>query len=459
MGDWTRRQFLGAGAAALGLAAVGTGRWSAVAGAAPKGQGTRNLLRIPPGTAATSTLTAAPGRIDLGGGRATDALVYNGWLPGPTFDVRRGTSVAATLRNRLGDMTTIHWHGLVVPTAADGQPLEAVEAGADRLYQFAVDQRASLNLYHPHPHEVTASQVYFGLAGAFLVRDGEEDALGLPGGSYEVPLIVRDASFDSAGNLSYGGTMSGFQGRVPLVNGTLSPYLPVVAGVYRLRVVNAATARIFRLALSDGAAFTLIGNDGGLLPAPVTLTSVDLAPAERADILVDLGRLAGNTSVRLRCLLAGWDLLELRRVSGTGVAFTAPPTLSVIAPLGPPVGSPRLFSFDGMNRINGRVYDPARIDFTVPAGRVETWRFRTSGNAPHPVHVHGASFQVVARTGGRGRLFPWEAGWKDTVLLNDGETVDVKVRFEDWQRGERYLIHCHKLEHEDAGMMAAFEVA
>jgi FtsP/CotA-like multicopper oxidase with cupredoxin domain len=109
-----------------------------------------------------------------------------------------------------------------------------------------------------------------------------------------------------------------------------------------------------------------------------------------------------------------------------------------------------------MSRINGLQYDPHRIDFQVPLGAVERWRFKTGGNAPHPVHVHGASFQVMSRTGGRGRLFPWETGWKDTVLLNDKETVDVLIRF-DHYRG-LYVMHCHQLEHEGMGMMSNFEV-
>jgi FtsP/CotA-like multicopper oxidase with cupredoxin domain len=109
-----------------------------------------------------------------------------------------------------------------------------------------------------------------------------------------------------------------------------------------------------------------------------------------------------------------------------------------------------------MSKINGKLYDMHRIDFSVPFGKTERWRFRTNGNAPHPVHVHGASFQVVSRTGGRNRLYPWEAGWKDTVLLEDRETVEVLVRF-DAYKGV-YLMHCHKLEHEDMGMMSNFEV-
>ncbi len=109
-----------------------------------------------------------------------------------------------------------------------------------------------------------------------------------------------------------------------------------------------------------------------------------------------------------------------------------------------------------MSKINGQVYDLNRIDFRVPFGQIELWRFTTGHNAPHPVHVHGASFQVQSRSGGRGVVFPWERGWKDTVLLEDGETVDVLIRF-DGYRG-LYLLHCHKLEHEDMGMMSNFEV-
>ncbi|HSM37119.1 MAG TPA: multicopper oxidase domain-containing protein, partial [Longimicrobiales bacterium] len=79
---------------------------------------------------------------------------------------------------------------------------------------------------------------------------------------------------------------------------------------------------------------------------------------------------------------------------------------------------------------------------------------------PHPVHIHGAYFQVLSRDGGRGALYPWEAGWKDTVLLEDGETVDIAIRFDAaCNKGQTYLMHCHKLEHEDMGMMLNFAVS
>jgi FtsP/CotA-like multicopper oxidase with cupredoxin domain len=164
--------------------------------------------------------------------------------------------------------------------------------------------------------------------------------------------------------------------------------------------------------------------------------------------------------VTLRCLTAKWNLVQFVGTGKPGVAYSAPATLSVIERLNGPAQPTRTFSFDGMSRINGLQYDMHRIDFRVPFGVTERWRLKTGGNAPHPVHVHGASFQVVSRTGGRGRTFPWEDGWKDTVLLNDRETVDVLIRFDQF-RGSydgQYLIHCHQLEHEDMGMMSNFVV-
>ena len=115
-----------------------------------------------------------------------------------------------------------------------------------------------------------------------------------------------------------------------------------------------------------------------------------------------------------------------------------------------------MFSGYSDHTINGKVYDMSRIDFQVPFGDTERWRFVWDRGATHPVHVHGTSFQVEARSGGRGKVYPWERGWKDTVLVGQGETVDVLVRFTAF-RG-RYLLHCHNLEHEDSGMMMNFQV-
>ncbi len=213
---------------------------------------------------------------------------------------------------------------------------------------------------------------------------------------------------------------------------------------------------MFRLALGNGSPFTLIGNDGGLLETKVEVGQIEFSPAERLDLLVDFRGLPVGTKVMLQDLNAGWDLLEFRVARQVSVGGSIPTgTLSTIPKLSNPRGI-REFSFEGMSHINGQVYDLDRIDFQVPFGQTELWRFTTGRNAPHPVHVHGASFQVQSRSGGRGVIFPWEQGWKDTVLLQDGETVEVLIRFDGYKG--LYLMHCHKLEHEDMGMMANFEV-
>ena len=454
-----RRQFMGFSAGTVGLVATG-GLGALLLSACEPPGGTnpaRNRLFVPPTrTVNGSTLTARAARIDLGGGALSIVRAYDGMVPGPTFVANRGDLAAIDFTNSLTDPTTVHWHGMVVPTAADGQPHEVVAPGGAYRYEFPVIQRAGLNFYHPHPHLMTAQQVNLGLAGGFIVRDPEEAALGLPRDWREVPLVLRDASFDSAGNLKYQASGSGFSGSTPLANGTRDAKLGVDDALYRFRIVQGSNARVFRLGLSNGQPFTIIGNDGGLLAQPVSATQITIGPGERLDLLVDFRGLAVGQRVMLRCLDAGWDLVEFE-VTRAVTNSQTPPTgaISTIETLGTPVRT-RTFSFDGMGKINGQAYDMHRTDFQVPFGDVERWRFSTGGNAPHPVHVHGASFQVESRTGGRGVVLPWERGWKDTVLLADGETVDVLIRF-DGYRG-RYLIHCHQLEHEDRGMMQNFEV-
>jgi FtsP/CotA-like multicopper oxidase with cupredoxin domain len=429
-----------------------------VAGSIPAAAATiRYPLNLPPtvGLAGTYTLNCQPGAVNLGTGVPSNAWLYNGMMPGPMFRGRPGDTAQITLNNGLSEETITHWHGMVVDHANDGHPMFAIPPGGSYSYSFPIRQRAAMNWYHPHPHMLTGKQVNLGMAGAFIINDAEEDALGLPSGAYEVPLVIRDALLDAAGNLQYKPRTGGFVGDTVLVNGTRDPYLNVDTALYRFRVLGAANARIFGLTLSNGAPITVIGNDGGLLTSSVQLSRVDIAPGERLDLLIDFRNLPVGSTVILRDARANWDLVEFRVTRAVSVPTTIPTALSTITPLANPVRT-RTISFDGMGRINGQTYDMNRIDFQVPFGEVELWRFTTNGNAPHPVHVHGVPFQVVSRAGGRNQVFPWERGWKDTVLLEDFETVEVLIRF-DAYRGV-YLMHCHKLEHEDMGMMSNFEV-
>ncbi len=467
-GDISRRAFLqkavvltGAIAASTPLLAASTpllrGSESSTIYASARPQpAPRNPLYIPPTVSPSGlSLTEAPATVDLGGGKLSSVWAYNGLMPGPTIRAARGETAQIGLLNGLTKETITHWHGMIVDDVNDGHPRFAIPPGGTFGYNFAINQRAAMNWYHPHPDKLTGEQVALGLAGAFIITDTLEASLDLPSGPYEIPLVVRDANLDKAGNLDYRPKRGGFLGKTPLVNGTLNPKLDVDTTRYRFRVLNGANSRIFGLRLSNGAPFTLIGTDGGLLETSISLPQVDLGPGERLDVIVDFRGLGVGSTVMLQDARSRWDLLEFvvaRTASDTG---TTPTTLSTITPLTNPVRT-RDFKFEGMSKINGLEYEVNRIDFQVPLGQTELWRFSTKGNAPHPVHVHGAYFQVQSRTGGRDQVFPWERGWKDTVLLEDGETVEVLVRFDAFKG--IYLLHCHKLEHEDAGMMANFEV-
>ena len=423
--------------------------------------GSRFPLKIPAPVSPISSLpyllSSAPATSDLGGGLMSNVWAYNGQFPGPTFIATKGDKVQIDLVNNLPEETITHWHGMLVDHHNDGQPMQAIKPGETYNYDYVVNQSACLNFYHPHPHMLTGKQVYLGQAGAFIIRDSEENGLNLPKGKYEVPLIIRDATLDSYNNLSYKPSSGGMFGKIPLVNGTRSPYLDVERAVYRFRILNGANSRIFGLALSNNAPFKLIGNDGGLLATASNHTRIDISNGERLDVLVDFRDLSNGTKIMLRDMRSGWDLLEFRVTGNTVVNsdVMSLTSLSSITALQSPITT-RTFSFDAMSKINGKVYNMDRIDFQVPFQTTERWRFRSNGNAPHPVHIHGASFQVEARSGGRNQVFPWERGWKDTVLLEDKETVDVLIRFDAFKG--MYLIHCHKLEHEDMGMMANFEV-
>ena len=452
----TRRHFLELTGATTALAAVG---FVPVAcdEVGPSPPDIRPLLRLPrvfPADIGHELVARAS--TDL----APDGLGYGGAVPGPVLEARRGGEVHVVLRNELGEPTTLHSHGAVVPHEMDGHPLDEVAPGGSFVYRYPVRQRAGLLWVHPHPHGRVARQVYRGLAGFLVVRDAEEDALALPSGERELFLAVRDAAFEADGRLRYRDDRGGFWGNVPVVNGVAWPRHEVATAVYRLRLLNAANARVVRLALSSGAPLTVIGNDGGLLPAPASVPSVELGPAERLDVLLDLRDARPGDRVALRCEREGWDVLDFEvteRVEDRTVLPTALPAVGGLTHGG---GVDRTFRFQGHLAINGDVYRMGEVRARVPFGRVERWALRAEGGGVHPVHVHGAHVQVVSRESvrddARSRVFAHERGWKDTVLLLDNESAEVLVRF-DGYRG-RYLLHCHKLEHEDHGMMLDFLV-
>jgi FtsP/CotA-like multicopper oxidase with cupredoxin domain len=228
---------------------------------------------------------------------------------GPLVHLQKGQKVRIHLHNKLAEPTITHWHGLHVPAEMDGHPRHTIDPGQTFVYEFEVLNRAGMNIYHPHPHEITAKQVYNGLAGALFVHDGEEAALELPSGEYEIPIVIQDRRFDDQNQLVYISGMHGMHDRMMgyygdriLINGRPDFTIDVDTRAYRLRLLNGSTARIYKLGWDDGTPLTVLGVDGGLLEMPENKPYVMLAPGERLDVWVDFSGRAVDSQLVMRSL-------------------------------------------------------------------------------------------------------------------------------------------------------------
>ena len=444
-------------------------------------------LPIPGVLNGQGSLTAQNTTHSIFKGKTSKVLGYQaGSILGPTIQLGTGSSLNINLQNNLSEPSNIHWHGLVIPANMDGHPEDIAQAGSSYNYAFTVNQRAAMYWYHPHPHGFTAKQAFKGLAGVFVVNDAEEQALNLPSGAFEVPLVIQDKRIFPDYALDYspqmGEVMTGYMGQYITVNGVYSPFLNVNKRNYRLRVLNGSNARICNIALSNNASFAIIGSDGGLLASPQTVSSLILGPGERADLIVDFSSYSLGTDLYLvsKTFSAGeaqgvqeFRMMKFIVSQNDTDTFSLPGTLSVLNPIpentatktrtfsisnpGMGMGGHEGMNMKGMHKINDKTYDADRIDETVQAGATEIWVFDNStGDEPHPMHIHGMQFQVLDRTGGRNVLIPTEGGWKDTVMLMPGEKVRTIMTFH--QNKGKYVVHCHNLEHEEDGMMLQFEV-
>lgn len=241
----------------------------------------------------------------LSGPKETLTEIPGSYL-GPVIRLQKGQKVRINLHNQLPEPSITHWHGLHVPADMDGHPNHAVNNGETRVYEFEVLNRAGFNIYHPHLHESTATQVYYGMAGGIIINDQEEARLGLPGGEYEIPVVIQDRRFDDNNQLVYSGMMhdrmTGFYGDKILVNGRPNVELDVASRAYRLRIMNGSNARIYKLGWSDRTPLTVIGVDGGLLEVPEKRPYVMMAPGERLDVWADFSGRPKGTVITLRSL-------------------------------------------------------------------------------------------------------------------------------------------------------------
>lgn len=464
------------------------------------------------------TLSARPGEVPVLPGDPTliwryHATVHKGdrtriaEIPrsylGPIIKVHQSEKIRIRFRNAIPEESIVHWHGLHVPAIMDGHPRYVVPQGQSYLYEFEVKNRAGTYWYHPHPHGRTGPQVYRGLAGLFLVSDEEEQAVGLPDGEYDVPLVIQDRTFDSGNQLVYMSghrmeRMTGFLGDMIMVNGLPDFTLPVSTGAYRLRLLNGSNSRIYKLAWEDGRPLTIIGTDGGLLERPVFRRYVFLSPGERLEIWADfsdnpvgyttsllslpfdvggmgggrMGRgmmMGGRTGQNLNLPNgAAFSVFKVKVIRPVKTIYRLPETLSEIGPASPKDAvnyfRPRQFYLTMRHMqwtINGRVFQMEEVadDEMVQLDSTEIWEFNNTGggmmNMPHPIHLHGKQFRVIERSGVAHEGYVDE-GWKDTVLLMPGERIKILVDFDDYPG--MFLYHCHNLEHEDMGMMRNYFV-
>ncbi|MFN2287406.1 MAG: multicopper oxidase family protein [Chromatocurvus sp.] len=406
-------------------------------------------------------------------GLSTRIIGFNGITPGPTIRARTGRQVVMTHYNGLPATTlggapgkmSVHLHGAHVPPEEDGYPTDYIHPGTSRAYTYDNNQIPAPLWYHDHAMDYTGPHVWYGMAGIYLMTDSLEEGLGLPSGAYEVPLLLQDRNFNSSGQLVYTRNMAGETGDTMLVNGTIQPYLNVANRRYRFRIYNGSNARFYRLALSNGQSFQVLGMEGGLLQAPVTVTSLTLAPAERADIIINFGSLAVGTRVELRNTLVGSSssVYKIMRfdVNRTETdPSTVPSMLRPFTRLNPTQAvTTRNFTLSGgmMRRpwtINGNLFSESRIDAYPKLNTTEIWNFRNMSMANHPVHIHDVMFQILDINGRAPAAT--HAGWKDTVVVPARGNARIIAKFTDYTG--KYVFHCHNLEHEDMAMMANFQV-
>jgi FtsP/CotA-like multicopper oxidase with cupredoxin domain len=508
----SRRDFLRfTGKAAILAAGAGLGLPSFLPASTP---GVFSSARLPvPGSSGLFGLLSPDGRLTLSAEKVPDVLpatgapmlAYRASHNGSTFlnpilVLRKGQDFETTLINGLDEPTIIHWHGLDGSWRQAGHPSYAVEPGNRYEYAFPVTNRAGTYWYHPHPHALTAKQAYMGLASFFIVHDDEEDSfakeLDLRLGDTDIPVVIQDKRLTHDGQLDYSPSKDdlfmGYLGDMVLANGQHRPTLKTSTRLYRFRLLNGSTARIYNLSFvlnGTRLPFVLVGNDGGFLPTPQELDGLYLAPGERIDVLVDLRTLSPGQEVYLQNMTfdpmhnesgamhegphtgqhtqgghekgkaappsghAGghgglgegdtYPILRLLVEQKVRYERTIPRRLPDIPPA----------STDGIERpialahkhmaswtINGLTFDMDSAPIVVHKRKPEVWHISNAKDSmPHPMHLHGYFYRVLERQNSpvqirslavdsKARLAT-DMGYKDTVLVWPGETVSVSINF------------------------------
>ena len=481
----------------------------------PGNSGLMGMLDV---TGTPLTLTAQPVPLPIVRDTPSPMLLYTAQYEGrdytnPILRIKQGSQFRSRLQNNLKEPHIVHWHGLHIPAEMDGQPRSTLDPGGHFDYAYKVTNRAGLYWYHTHAHHRTAQQAYFGLAGLYIVDDDEDTALraalNLEPGITDIPLVIQDRQFSQSGELIYDTnpmqSHMGQLGDTMLVNFTPNAQFDIGNRLYRFRILNGSNSRIYKLAFMHKdklLPYTVIGTDAGLLERPHTAQTEYLSPAERIDILFDASALRKGDEVMLKSMafqpLQGGNMANMGAMMGgmTGMGgmggttldlgaefvimklavtqqnsvrpVAIPERLSTIKPIDTRGVMPRLVALTVKHMhwlINGESFVMDRYPLKSRRNTIEVWDILNAEmSMPHPMHMHGFSFQVVERINSpahvralakdaKGRQIT-DLGWKDTVQVWPGETVRIAIDFTHPYPGDQlFLFHCHNLEHEDQGMM------
>ncbi len=426
--------------------------------------------------------------------------------PGPTFETRSGEGLLVEWVNDLPRehflpidhnihgaeadkpqvRAVVHLHGAKTGPASDGYPEDWYEPGKSVTYYYPNNQDATMLWYHDHALGINRLNIYAGLLGAFFIRDQVEDSLNLPRGKYEVPMMLCDRTFYPDGQLYYPVSpkpdapwLPEVFGNAILVNGKMFPYLEVEPRKYRFRILNGSNGRFYHLSLANGQTFHQIGTDQGLLPVPVELKNLSLAPAERADLVIDF---AGHAGERTVVKDDAFEVMQFRVAPGR--AADTSPLPAKLRPVAGPKESEAVktrelplveiedaFANPVILLLNGMHWSMPVTENPV-LNSVEIWNLINTTDDSHPIHLHLVRFQILDRRpfdvyqylttkvlryrGAAVLPGPDEAGWKDTARAHPGMVTRIIVRFEGFTG--RYVWHCHVLEHGDNEMMRPYDV-
>lgn len=441
---------------------------------------------------------------DLPYGNGSPSWGFDGMTPGPTYHARYGEPMLVRRYNFLPQIgqgmipwalpsTTTHVHNGHTASESDGIPTDYIDPGEfwDHHYgnfPAGEDDREKLSTlwYHDHRFDFTASNVYAGLDGFFLLFDefdtGDENdpspqAWRLPSGKYDVPLMFHDVLFDeNAVPVFDSFNTDGWLGDRFTVNRIIQPFFQVEARKYRFRMLDGGPSRFYEFYLSSGQKFTVISNDGNMLPEPLEVESLNMSVAQRHDVIIDFSEYSPGDQIILynrleqtngrgptgRLLDPGDAIMRFDVIPATGPdPSRIPTTLRELPPIDmSEVKRERLWVFDydgGLWTINGKIMDPNRVDAAIEQGSAEIWTFRNAGTTwSHPVHTHFEEFQILEKNGRKIRPGSLLHSRKDVITLGPGDEIKIFGRWRDFLG--THVMHCHNVVHEDHAMMVRWDI-